>query len=661
MFDEKIQHAQFDLPKNELHPKHPFNNPANHEKLLNYIKQRLDGDLSNRDNRVKRYAQIDRDVAAWLRLGDEDRKRAIEHELNGTPQATAVNLPLTWVHLDDMMTYLIQSFAPIHGMFYHTAGKDQTDVAGMLVAIMNNHAVYGSYYRQFARALFNLLKYNVGGITNNWAKEYGPKLVTNADGNTDVESQTVFAGNLIKAIDQYNFFFDPSVEPTMLHKDGEWAAVAEMKSHYWLKKKCLESTFFNCEGLLGEDWTRHACRYYRDPPVEAKLDSENVTSGSSINWFSFMAGADSFLVNNAFEIVTVYIRLNPNDFDLVDRRRGANQGRVDRNRYEVWRFTICNDDTIIETTYLNNVHDHIPAYFGVVNDDFMREAAKSPAEILNPLQNFSSFLLNSHVLANRKNIYGTTFYDPSCVDYDSVPDGEVAAKVPIKPQGYGRDIRTMVYHDSHVLDTKQTLGDLEGMLGIFNQFFPSQSLPSQIAGIDRAVDSQVAAVQHGSTRRQQKTARVIDDTMMRPLRMGMYYNIIQYQEDGVEVGDYFKDETTKIDLSKLRSFSIAHLIGQGLKSMDRQFIAQMMQQVIFAMIQAPQTVQPTETSPGIDLLGMMSFWLSMLDANVDMNQFKLEPVPPAAGAVPGTEGLAGAGGPAIVPATDPQNVTTPIY
>jgi hypothetical protein len=45
-------------------------------------------------------------------------------------------------------------------------------------------------------------------------------------------------------------------------------------------------------------------------------------------------------------------------------------------------------------------------------------------------------------------------------------------------------------------------------MGLVNQFFPTQSLPSQIASIDRAVDSQVAAVQQGANRRQQKAARL---------------------------------------------------------------------------------------------------------------------------------------------------------
>jgi hypothetical protein len=653
MIKPEIKHAQFVLPKppKTLGASHPFFNAANHDKLLKYLQDRLLSDLPLRDTRVLRYAQIDRDVAAFMQLSDEDRKRAREHEKNGTPQATQTSLPLTWVHLDDMMTYFIQTFAPIHGMFYHTAGPESSEVASQLIQLMNSHAVYGAYYRQLTRAFFNILKYNVGGVVNNWAKEYGPKIVMDSEGRPSTDTQTVFAGNLIKAIDAYNFFYDPSCEPSMLYRDGEWFANAEMRSHYWLKKRCLEETFYNCEKILdGEGHTLQA-KYYKDPPAEARLDQGLVSRGSSVNWYSFMADSDGYLVNNSFELVTIFVRINPNDFGLV---AGDAAARISRNHYENWRFVLANDDTIIQATQLNNVHDHLPAYLGVINDDFMREATKSPAEILNPLQEFSSFLLNAHVLANRKNIYGTTFYDPSAVDYDAVPEGEVGARVPLKPQGWGRDIRTMVYHDSHTLDTKQTLGDLEGMLGIIDKFFPTQAMPSQIAGIDRAVDSQVTAVQQGTTRRQQKSARIIDDAMMRPMRLGMYYNVIQYQEDGAEIADYFNSASQTIDLEKLRSTNISSLIGQGLKSVDRQQIASTMQQVVFAMIQAPQVSQ------GVDLLAMLDYWLSMLDIEANFKQFTLPP-PSAEGAPAGAPAEEPAAGTGITPATNPQNITAPIY
>lgn len=649
--EDPIIHATFTLPKADVHASHPFRNDKNHNKLLEYLKSRLALDDTNRSSRVAKYSQIDRDVAAWIKLDDEDQKRKAKHERDGSPQPTAISLPLTWVHIDDMMTYYAQTFAPNRGMFYHTADPENTDIAQQLVALMNNHAIYGSYYRHLLRTIYAILKYNCGGVITNWSNDYGPKLEVDAAGNPTVGVEKIFSGNKMTAIDMYNIFYDPSVESTNLHKDGEWFALAEMKSHYWLKNKCLEEVYFNCESLLEEGAQNFSCQYYKDPPVEANIaDSYSRTEGGgSFNWFSYLQGGDSVLINNAFELVTMYIRINPNDFGLI---QGTAEQKRARNRYEIWRFTIVNGENIVQAQHMPNLHNYLPAFFGVLNDDFMRDSAKSSAEILNPLQQFSSFLLNTHVKGSRKNLYGKTFYDPSRIDMKAVPAGEVAADIPIKPQGFGQDIRTMIFHDNNIVDTKQTLQDLQGMIGLIDQFFPTQSLPSQIAGIDRAIDSQVAAVQQGSNRRQHKGARLIDDTMMRPMRFSLYYNIVQFQEDGADIPDYFTGKSTKVDLASLRQGSIIELIGQGLKAIDRQQVAGLLQQIIFALIQAPQAAQ------GIDILQLMDFWTSMLDIDTNMKQFA---IPPAQQAVPPGGAAVGPDGNPIQPATNPGAVTAPIY
>ncbi|MGL5935885.1 MAG: hypothetical protein ACRCZI_09725 [Cetobacterium sp.] len=654
MFKEKITHARFDLPEPAApayHVGHPLRNKATHDRLLDYLKQRLLLGKEQRDCRLARYSQIDRDLAAFLRLSDEDQKRQIEHEKNGTPQATAISLPLMFVHIDDMMTYYAQTFAPNRGMFYHTARPEDSEEANQLVTIMNSHAVFGGFYRQLLRAIFSILKYNSGGVWNSWDTEYGPKLEAEEGGGTRLAQTVTFKGNRIKAIDMYNFFCDPAVEMCDLHKDGEFAAVSEMKSHYWMKARCLEGLYMNCADILDGDMEGFVTDYYRDPPIESRLSTDNSTNatGSNFSWYKFITGSDSYMANGAFELTTIHIRLNPNDFALIG---GKASDRAGRNRYEVWRFTILNGKRIIESTYMNNMHGHLPVYLGVLNDDIMGEAAKSVAEILNPLQQFSSFLLNAHVLANRKNIYGTTYYDPSCVDMDVIPQGEVAARVPIKPQGWGKDIRTMVQHDNNQLDTKQTLQDLQGMMGLIDQFFPTQSLPSQIAGIDRAVTDQVAAVQQGANRRQHKGARLIDDTMLRPMRFSMYYNIVQYQKDNEEISDYYTGKTVKVNLDKLRDVNLSLIIGQGLKALDRQAIQQQMREIIFAMIQAPTI------SERIDLLGMLDAWTNMMDLEMNLKQFELTP-PQAALPAPGVDAASGTG---IVPATAPEAVAGgPIY
>lgn len=649
MYNEKLTHARFNLPQpTAFHAGHPFRNAVTHQRLLEYLQARLQSDEQNRDSRVARYSQIDRDVAGWMLLSDEDKKRRVEHARTGSPQATAINLPLTWVHLDDMMTYYAQTFAPNRGMFYHTAKPGDSTDAASITDLMNNHAIWCGYYRQLILTLFSALKYNLGGMSAFWGKDFGPRLEANMDGTTRMEPAVIFAGNKVKAFDMYNTLWDPAVEPALVHKDGEWFATVEMKSHYWLKNKCLEGEYYNCDDFLDGDHAPETTqtKWFRDPPAETNMQADESAPQS---WFSVLSGAASYSMKGSFELTEIHIRINPNDFGLITGDRAA---KAARNRYEIWRFTILNNEKIIEARMMNNIHGWLPAFFGVANDDVLRQVAKSPAEILNPLQEFSSFLLNAHVQANRKNLYGKTFYDPSRVDLKAVPAGEVAAEIPIKAQGYGQDIRTMVYHDNNVLDTKQTLQDLQGMMGIIDQFFPTQSLPSQIAGIDRAVDSQVAAVQQGANRRQHKGARLFDDTLMRPLRFSMYYNIVQYQEDGAEVLDYH-GTPRKIDLSKLRTTNLAYVIGQGLKAIDRQAMASQLQGMFFALIQAPQAGQQ------VDILKILDFWTSMMDIDASMEDFRLPPAPVAPDGSTPTGAAPGA--PAIQPATDPAAMTTPIY
>lgn len=648
----KVKHARFKLPNPQVHARHPFRNLTNHDSLLEYILERMRIGKEHRDERLHRLGRIDRDVSGWIiRKSADEVERERSKEENGTPVALESNLPITFIHLDDMMTYFAQTFAPNRGMFYQLAKPDEQEIASQLVSLYNYHAVYSGYYRQLLLTLWSILKYNYGGLTLEWTEEYGPKVVTTQSGQTEVEEVQTFAGNRVEALDLYNTFWDPTVHPVNVHKDGEWAAKAKRRSLYWLKSKCMDGLYYNCADMIqaGDDEFGAPGSYatfYINPPQEARLDHEHTRRGGGNDWLSILG--DSWVMDEGqFEVVDITIRINPNDFGLID---GDAETRQKRNRYEVWKFTMLNGERIIGAQHLNNVHKHIPFYFGIINDDTSGEDSKSPAEILQPLADFASFLMNIHVKACRKNVWGTTFYDPSVVDYSKVPAGEVAARVPIKAQGYNKDIRNSLWHDSKVLDTKQTLQDMQGVMSIIDQFFPTQSMPSQIAGIDRAISSQVAAVQQGSNRRQHKAARLMDDTLMRPMRSGMYYNIVQYQADGVDVPNFY-GAPVKVNLEQLRDTNLSTVIGQGLMAIDRQAAMEMVQKVIFALIQNPRASQQA------DIMAMLDYWVGLMDIEMNLKQFTLTPEQIAAqnGAAPPGEGTG------VEPATNPEALTAPIY
>ncbi len=612
MLEQGMTHAKIPLPKTGVHGAHPFRNKGNHQKLLEYLQQRLLVGKQQRDAKLERMCQIDRDVAGWMRLSEEDKKRKVKKAKDGTPAAMQMNLPLTFVHLDDMMTYFAATFSPNRGMFYHTGKPDEASEANQIVTLMNNHAIYAGYYRETLLTTLNIMKYNLGGFHCHWASDSGPKLQKNAQNQDVLTTELKWQGNRIEALDMYNTCWDPSVHPTKLAVDGEWCATFKMRSHYWLKSKASASVFFNVEDLLESDSGIQNATYYRNPPQAAKLTEDEMVAG--LDYGSWFSETPDYAQASGFELAEIHIRLNPTEFGLIE---GTAAQRQLRNRYEVWRFTVANDMRIIDATYMNNIHGQLPFYLGVINDDLMGQSQKAVSEIITPLQDFASFLLNIHINANRRNVWGLTVYDPTMVDLGAIPPGEVNAQVPLKAAGYGKDVRTAIWRDSALLDTKQTMGDLESVMGIINQFFPTQGLPGQIASIDRAVDSQVAAVQQGANRRMHKTARLLDDTLFRGLRFACYYNIIQYQPDNVTVNDFYGRQIT-ISLDKLRMTDLPFIIGQGLKALDRQAAASALQNLIFALIQNPLAAQR------LDLIALIDYWTNMLDIDVDMKQFHLQ-------------------------------------
>lgn len=644
-FTGTMPHAKMSYPPAPVGNEHPYKNKDNHRKLLEYLSCRLQQGKKHRDGEKGRYAQIDKDIACWIRLSEEDKERMTKQIETGVPQATLMNLPITYIHLDDMMTYLMQTFCPTSGMFYHKGKSDEQTTANQVVGLMNNHAIYADYYTEFYQTMWSMLKYNLGGIHTAWETDKAPKIARDTIGALAIEDEDVWSGNRTQALDMYNTFMDPTVKPRNLYKDGEWGAFAYMISHFKLAKAAMAGVYYNVGDLLDNDQGYASCKYYVNPPSESQM---NLDGSTASNWIDKLSD-NGELSNQGFELVRMYCWLNPMEFGLLPA-----SDKNKRNRYELWRFTICNGERIIDATHQNNAHSHIPMYFSQVNLDSSGKKTKSTGEYIMPLQTFASHLMNIHIQATRKKLFGITVYDPAMVDLSELKPGEVAAFVPAKAEARGKPLSDAIHTFTSDVDTERTMQDLGIVMELLNQFYPTQAMPNQIAGIDRAVTNQVAAVQQGTNRRQQKMALVIDAGAFRPMRFGMYYNILQYQNDQVAITDY-RGRTITIDLSQAKMTDLPFILGLGLISIDRMATADKLQMVIFALIQNPNAAAQ------VDLLGMIDYWSNLLDMDIDMTQFRLAPTTPEAAAPVGAEPPAEGAEAGIQPATDPMAMTGPIY
>lgn len=360
-----IGHAKIELPKFEGEATHPLRNKENHEKLIQYVRARLLKGRDVRDGKLDRLVRVDKEFSGWMRKDEEDRRREEIKEQTGYAQAQQMNLPITFIHLEDMMTYYAATFAPSRGMFYHTAQPQDTDPSTQVITLMNNDAIYAGYYREVLMGIFSLLKYNMGGFHVFWGSDQGPKLGRDADGSTTLEQVVKWEGNRMEALDPYNLFYDPSVDINCVHSEGEFAATARLKSHYWLQNKASQGVYHNVESVLAMTEGSTGFTYYRSPPHEADMDQDD-SKGHKTDWIACLSQRPSTHIGAGHEIVECYIRINPTEFGLVPRAE-----RKTRSRYELWRITVANDMNIIEATHMNNVHGNIPYYLGLLNDDLM--------------------------------------------------------------------------------------------------------------------------------------------------------------------------------------------------------------------------------------------------------------------------------------------------
>ena len=566
-----------------------------HEKLLNYLMKRLNKGNAKRTNRIRRYASIDQMLSTWQQLTPEDSIRENREDMTGKSQAIPVNLPLSEAYIDDSVSFYTEVFAPIGGNFYSDPGKRNKSKAVLeLTNKMNQDTKINRYYTNITSAIRTIHKYNFGGLHVLWT-----------DGNGLDESQ----GNKVEAIDVYNLIYDPSIVDVMnLHKEAEYIATMKVRNRLWLIRQATKRPLMNLDKVLDckptgtEPATEFGkAKFYRHPPSQTRItedgkDTRTSHGESKMNWDAYGLGDGNSVVDiDGHEVILMYCWINERQFDLEN---DDNESTI-----ALYRFTICDAKWIIHMERLNDAEE-IPMFFARVKEDELKEAARSIAEHLRPFQRLSSFLVNTHIEALRSSIWGLKGVDPQMFDVSQIKNGETSGLLISKQPG--RDVRSglMAIQGSNN-DSRQNLQDVGAVFDLLRQFLPSQAMPAQVAGLQRAVNSQVQAVMHGSMRKVHMFMRNLDSTLMLPVRMAQYRNIALYDPDKALFSD-IKDE------------EVANLLNSGLGQINREAAAEQVRTIIFGLIQNPEGAQ------GIDMKGLWTLYSQLLNIGTDLGEFMMQ-------------------------------------
>jgi len=604
-----------------------------HDELLAYLVSRLTSGQRQRPMRLTRYARVDRLISTWQKLSPDDSMREQMEDNTGRQQAIAMNLPILAAHLEDMVAFFGEIFSSQSRDFYSVPPEKESAPAKALADKMNRDTKSRKYYKELCSGLRSLVKYNIGGFAVRWEEGNG-------------YGEFAQPGNRIESLDMYNYSWDPSVlDASRIAGEAEWAARFTLRNRMWLQRKALKGQLERVDRLFAKQDQGYGgnsglskARYWRHPPTYVGLNSDGSDSKTSkaagnVDWQAYGAAleGDEHPEIEGFELTEMYCWLNPAQFGLSGSAKPSTvdesyqEGKDAKgNSYALWRFLLVNCEQVVFATPVESqdkMAPEIPHYVGYLTVDDTKEAQRSVMELLKPFQRFASFLMNIYVAGARKNIWGTVGIDPTMFDTSKMKEGDVANVLHSKQAG--RDVRTGLTK----LDSSSGVEAIPEMLkmvfDVIEKLFPSQALPNQIAGIDRAVKNQVAAVMQGVARRLHMVAKIVDADIMTAMRVACYRNLAAGDKDG---------------LDGLDEEMVATVLGSGIAQLNRESTASEIKEIIYAILQNPQAATV------FDLVKLMTYWSRLMDSPSDLGDFVKQQMP-APGAV-NPDGTPADGGPA---------------
>jgi len=581
-------------------------NASQHANLISHITTRLQFANTQRQALIARWALIDRELSGYIELSDDDKKRKADTDLGRGPKPYAVSIQFTEAHLDEIVTFLMTVLFPDDGMYKAITEKDKQDLATGFSSLLNKHAQKFGHYRQLARAVRDMLVYNIGGNVPDWRQIRGTVIRNSPDKTSPVveKNAVVFEGNSIDVIDMYNFLWDVAVTDIVdLKSKGEFFALVEPMQPWRLKMMLQRGEIFNLPADLETTGAGPSgTKYYYEREVFRHGSGKPTAAATGTNYIEALSGGRVTSLGANHELVNFYGWLNPKDMGL---------GTDDE--MQVWILSVLNSNRIIFAAPVKEAHGMLPVTLGMPWEDGFSLSTNSVAERLIPLQRFASHEMNIRQEAARKALYGVLFYDKNVIPFDEKnPVDLTAGTIPIKLPGQDKDIRRHIQYVNHQPQVGDTGENINLAIELMNSLHPANN-PQQVADIDRATQYQAAATVQGTNRRGYKIAKIIDDQAFTPLREMQTKNILAFQPS-MKLLDP-SGNPIEINPSQLREAEFEFAISEGMKGIDRMIVALAYKEIIGMILQSQYQTQ-------VDIIGLLDYYSSLLGDKVDFGQFK---------------------------------------
>lgn len=435
-----------------------------HRDLLTKLVARIDaGQDAVRATRAEQWARNEEQFMAYMpaKVNDQLRKEARKR---GEPQFTTIEIPYSYAILLTAHTYITSTFlarSPILQL-QGRHGEAENAVMGM-EALLDYQVQAGGHLVPYYIWTLDSLKYGLGVMGYYWDEEkitcrkmvdaqvtFLGMAIPGRTKKMEIEEEVRgYVGNRAYNVRPQDFFFDPSFPANQFQK-GEYAGRYVAISMLDLKDGEQDGRYFNVDKVS---------RHQADPANERISGSQHVLLPNDP---THTRVDDATLGTGNVDCHEIYVRLIPADWGLGKSRRS-----------EKWVFVVAQKRFIVSARPLGYYHNRFP--FEVLEQEIDGHAlfSRSMLEVMKPMNDTLTWLLNTHFYNVRKSLNDQFVVDPSKVVMKDMTDPNPGRLIRLKPSAYGTDVRLAVQQlqvaditKTHVNDAQLVMEMLQRVTGV---------------------------------------------------------------------------------------------------------------------------------------------------------------------------------------------------
>lgn len=592
-------------------------------KNLECLRDRYVNMCSNRTKLRPRFLAIDKSIARetdGTRTGQETKIAGASGDVRVIPNQ---EVPVTSSQVDSVHAYLTGIFCTGYPIIScATTDRSKVDVGTQVTALCKEDQDKFEWQANVMGCLLDVVKYELCAAEVEWKTRevHGVKSqITTGKPDTTVVTSIDYQGNSIKRLDVYNLVFDPTVDPSEVHKKGVFAGYIECVSYIQVKELLagldkVYAIYSNYNAAL--DGMRSTNDYYR--PTVRKDTGNYQPNDWSVFWGTNSRNArtaNEIKFLGKYEIFTCYTRIIPKEFDIKSSKSGS---------VSIWKLVWVNN-VLVYAEPLNNAHSYLPIIISTGASDNLGLQTKSIAENVMPIQQGVTSLLNGTLDAMRRAVADRALYDPTRIKSAHINSPTPISKIPVTMTGIQKDFSSAYQR----IDFSDTV--TPNLLNNYNVVMSMNQMATGLNPVSQGnfvkgnkTNDQFMETMDKSDARLMKFAINIDNSFFGGVKAILRANYMQYSA-ATQLTNPEDGQPVQIEPEKIRQEIWQFAMADGLKPVDVLVDSQTMSLAVQSINSSPELAMEYDTGAMmLDYLKQRGFKVGQYKRSAEEQQAYVE-------------------------------------